>query len=68
LFPFCLGEKNGYNIPCVTPCPEATKWLNAKPEEIISANNKGELPPSMKRLFSDAYMCMYQNIEMTMYK
>jgi hypothetical protein len=52
----------------VTPCPEAKEWLSKRPEDIISAKEKGELPPHMKRLFGDAYMCLYQNLEMTMYK
>ncbi|EDO47295.1 predicted protein [Nematostella vectensis] len=62
------GESNGYNIPAVRACPEASRWLLAKPDEIIGANRRGELPGNMKRLFGDAYMCMYQNFDTAMYK
>lgn len=67
-FFFFTGETDGYNIPVVSPCPEAKEWLSKKDEDIVRASEQGLLPPNMKRLFGDAYMCLYQNLEMTMYK
>ena len=64
----CLGEKNGYNIPAVTRCPEALEWLSKDPREIIAAKEKGEIPEKVRRLLGDGYLCMYQNLDMTMYK
>lgn len=62
------GEQNGYNIPSVTHCPEATEWLSSDRQRIIAAKEKGEIPEKARRLLGDAYLCMYQNPEMTMYK
>lgn len=62
------GERNGYNIPAVTRCPEALEWLSKSPEEIIAAKERGEMPEKVRRLLGDGYLCMYQNLDMTMYK
>ncbi|XP_067052974.1 ubiquitin carboxyl-terminal hydrolase CYLD-like [Acropora muricata] len=62
------GEKNGYNIPAVTPCPEAVEWLSKDPKEILAAKERGEVPDKVRRLLGDGYLCMYQNLDMTMYK
>ncbi|XP_068684418.1 ubiquitin carboxyl-terminal hydrolase CYLD-like isoform X2 [Montipora foliosa] len=62
------GEKNGYNIPAVTRCPEALEWLSKDPKDIIAAKEKGEIPDKVRRLLGDGYLCMYQNLDMTMYK
>ena len=65
---FGLGEKNGYNIPAVTPCPEAVEWLSKDPKEILAAKERGEVPGKVRRLLGDGYLCMYQNLDMAMYK
>ncbi|XP_022777778.1 ubiquitin carboxyl-terminal hydrolase CYLD-like [Stylophora pistillata] len=62
------GERNGYNIPAVTPCPEALEWLSKTPDEISAAKERGEMPEKVRRLLGDGYLCMYQNLEMVMYK
>ncbi|XP_015770334.1 PREDICTED: uncharacterized protein LOC107348782 isoform X4 [Acropora digitifera] len=62
------GEKNGYNIPAVTPCPEAMEWLSKDPKEILAAKERGEVPDKVRRLLGDGYLCMYQNLDMAMYK
>lgn len=62
------GEKNGYNIPAVTPCPEAVEWLSKDPKEILAAKERGEVPGKVRRLLGDGYLCMYQNLDMIMYK
>ncbi|XP_044175285.1 ubiquitin carboxyl-terminal hydrolase CYLD-like [Acropora millepora] len=56
-------EKNGYNIPAVTPCPEAMEWLSKDPKEILSAKERGEVPDKVRRLLGDGYLCMYQNLD-----
>lgn len=66
--PYFSGERNGYNIPAVTRCPEALEWLSKTPEEIIAAKKRGEMPEKVRRLLGDGYLCMYQNLDMTMYK
>ncbi|XP_074619112.1 ubiquitin carboxyl-terminal hydrolase CYLD-like [Acropora palmata] len=62
------GEKNGYNIPAVTPCPEAVEWLSKDRKEILAAKERGEVPGKVRRLLGDGYLCMYQNLDMAMYK
>ncbi|XP_078367475.1 ubiquitin carboxyl-terminal hydrolase CYLD-like [Oculina patagonica] len=62
------GERNGYNIPAVTPCPEALEWLSKDTAEILAAKERGEIPEKVRRLLGDGYLCMYQNLDMTMYK
>ncbi|XP_068743882.1 ubiquitin carboxyl-terminal hydrolase CYLD-like isoform X2 [Montipora capricornis] len=61
-------EKNGYNIPAVTRCPEALEWLSKDPQEIVAVKERGEIPDKVQRLLGDGYLCMYQNLDMTMYK
>ena len=68
VYPDCLGEKNGYNIPAVSECPEALEWLSKDPKEIVAAKERGEMPQKVRRLLGDGYLCMYQDLDMTMYK
>ena len=58
---FGLGES--YNIPAVTPCPEAMEWLSKDPKEILAAKERGEVPDKVRRLLGDGYLCMYQNLD-----
>ncbi|XP_030079116.1 ubiquitin carboxyl-terminal hydrolase CYLD isoform X2 [Drosophila hydei] len=63
------GEKNGYNIPEMISVPELPEWLSDEGARHInerSANDKA-LPEHAKRLFCDAYMCMYQSTDVMMY-
>ena len=62
------GERNGYNIPSVTPCPEVGEWLNSSGEKVADAKRDGKIPDLIKRLLGDAYLCFYQNLEVAMYK
>ena len=59
---------NACNIPAVTPCLEAREWLSKDPSEIAAAKERGEMPEKVRRLLGDGYLCMYQNLDMTMYK
>ncbi|SPP81617.1 ubiquitin carboxyl-terminal hydrolase CYLD isoform X2 [Drosophila guanche] len=63
------GEQNGYNIPEMTCVPELTQWLSdegARSINEISPNDK-VLPEHAKRIFCDAYMCLYQSTDTMMY-
>ncbi|KAJ7387990.1 hypothetical protein OS493_040566 [Desmophyllum pertusum] len=61
------GERNGYNIPAVTPCPEALEWLSKDTKEIIAAKERGDIPEKVPPLTGRMDICcMYQNLDMTM--
>ncbi|XP_028410189.1 ubiquitin carboxyl-terminal hydrolase CYLD-like [Dendronephthya gigantea] len=65
-----VGTKNGYNVPSVTECPEVIEWLSSEKqnrERIINTNDK-DLPDRVRRILGDAYVCLYQSKEMSMYK
>ena len=50
--------------------PDLPKWLSEDGARIIneSATNDKQLPEHAKRLFCDAYMCMYQSTDVMMYR
>ncbi|ESO82867.1 hypothetical protein LOTGIDRAFT_211502 [Lottia gigantea] len=57
-----MGEQTGYNIPQVTPVPDLVNWLSeTKFEELATVSDDKIFPEHMRRLLSDAYMCMYQS-------
>ncbi|XP_041451979.1 ubiquitin carboxyl-terminal hydrolase CYLD isoform X1 [Drosophila obscura] len=63
------GEQNGYNIPEIICVPELTQWLSDEGARTInetSPNDKA-LPEHAKRIFCDAYMCLYQSTDTMMY-
>ncbi|XP_043865219.1 ubiquitin carboxyl-terminal hydrolase CYLD isoform X3 [Drosophila mojavensis] len=63
------GEKNGYNIPEMISVPEIPQWLSDEGARHINerSTNDKALPEHAKRLFCDAYMCMYQSTDVMMY-
>ncbi|XP_055917005.1 ubiquitin carboxyl-terminal hydrolase CYLD [Eupeodes corollae] len=64
------GEQNGYNIPEMISVPDLPQWLSedgARAVNETSSNDK-MLPEHAKRLFCDAYMCMYQSTDVMMYR
>lgn len=63
------GEQNGYNIPEVVPCPDLPRWLSDRgAADLQQVTDDRQLPEHAKRLLCDAYMCMYQSIEVMMYR
>lgn len=65
-----VGELNGYNIPEIKAVPDIPKWLSDEGASSINeafASDKA-LPEHAKRLFCDAYMCMYQSTDVMMYR
>ncbi|XP_054283750.1 ubiquitin carboxyl-terminal hydrolase CYLD isoform X2 [Macrosteles quadrilineatus] len=63
------GEQNGYNIPEVVPCPNLPFWLSEKGAATLNkVKDEKMLPEHAKRLLCDAYMCMYQSSEVSMYR
>lgn len=52
----------------MTSCPEALEWLSKDTKEILAAKERGDIPEKVRRLLGDGYLCMYQNLDMTMYK
>jgi len=64
-----LGEKNGYNIPEMISVSELPKWLSDEGARAINerSSKDKDLPEHAKRLFCDAYMCMYQSTDVMMY-
>ncbi|KAH8410603.1 hypothetical protein KR009_006180 [Drosophila setifemur] len=63
------GEQNGYNIPEITCVPEITQWLTKEGARSINetSTNDKVLPEHAKRIFCDAYMCLYQSTDIMMY-
>ncbi|XP_028260370.1 ubiquitin carboxyl-terminal hydrolase CYLD [Parambassis ranga] len=61
------GERDGFNIPEVHFCPEVGTYLEMTPAELAN-----QVPRDMKgvakRLFCDAYMYLYQNTSMYLYR
>lgn len=63
------GERYGYNIPEIVSCPHVLSWLSAQGhEELEDDFYDKQMPELAKRLFSDAYMCMYQSSDIMMYR
>ncbi|XP_053324475.1 ubiquitin carboxyl-terminal hydrolase CYLD-like [Spea bombifrons] len=61
------GGENGFNIPRVTPCPEVTEYLEMTPEQLQQEDPKN-MPTYVRRLLSDAYMCLYYSPDLSLYK
>ncbi|XP_022918695.1 ubiquitin carboxyl-terminal hydrolase CYLD isoform X2 [Onthophagus taurus] len=65
------GERNGYNIPEMVPCPDISKWLSDEQTcRLLHENNPHDrlLPEHARRLLCDAYICMYQSPDVMMYR
>ncbi|XP_060080817.1 ubiquitin carboxyl-terminal hydrolase CYLD-like [Ylistrum balloti] len=63
-----MGEQSGYNIPEVKLCQDLSQWLSDDYQSEIMRQDDKDLPEHMRRLLCDAYMCMYQNPEVSMFK
>ncbi|CAH2294704.1 ubiquitin carboxyl-terminal hydrolase CYLD-like isoform X1 [Pelobates cultripes] len=61
------GGENGFNIPRVTPCPEVSEYLEMTPEQLQKEDLK-TMPTYVRRLFCDAYMCLYYSPDLSLYK
>ncbi|XP_069740332.1 ubiquitin carboxyl-terminal hydrolase CYLD [Narcine bancroftii] len=59
-----VGEQN---IPEITICPQISDYLMMSEEKLAYTNLK-QLDGFAKRLFCDAYMCMYCSPRMSLYK
>nr|CAG4646923.1 EOG090X03LH [Megafenestra aurita]SVE92296.1 EOG090X03LH [Megafenestra aurita] len=60
------GEQNGFNIPEVIACPDLPLWLSDDwDKQLLSSVG---LPNYVRRLFSDAYMCLYQSPDLMLYR
>uniref|UniRef100_A0A1B0A4S9 ubiquitinyl hydrolase 1 n=1 Tax=Glossina pallidipes TaxID=7398 RepID=A0A1B0A4S9_GLOPL len=64
------GEQNGYNIPEMVIVPDMPQWLSEDGALFVheSSSTDKMLPEHAKRLFCDAYMCMYQSSDVMMYR
>ncbi|XP_055847048.1 ubiquitin carboxyl-terminal hydrolase CYLD [Episyrphus balteatus] len=64
------GEQNGYNIPEMISVPDLPQWLSEEGARAVNetSSNDKMLPEHAKRLFCDAYMCMYQSTDVMMYR
>ncbi|XP_063239816.1 ubiquitin carboxyl-terminal hydrolase CYLD [Bacillus rossius redtenbacheri] len=63
------GERNGYNIPEVVPCPGLPLWLSEEGgRSLEGVGDDRQLPEHARRLLCDAYMCMYQSPDVAMYR
>nr|CAG4643831.1 EOG090X03LH [Lepidurus arcticus] len=63
------GEQHGYNIPEVTPCPDLAKWLSEEWDKTLLFSHGDKAGPDyVRRVFSDAYMCLYQSPDVMMYR
>lgn len=65
-----LGEQNGYNIPEMISVPDMPQWLSEEGARTVNETSSNDklLPEHAKRLFCDAYMCMYQSTDVMMYR
>uniref|UniRef100_T1J253 ubiquitinyl hydrolase 1 n=1 Tax=Strigamia maritima TaxID=126957 RepID=T1J253_STRMM len=61
------GEQNGYNIPEIALCNNLSDWLSDEGLMELVKDPEKPLPDMPKRLFGDAYLCMYQNSSVMMY-
>lgn len=64
------GEQNGYNIPEIVLVEDISVWLSDEGVRALheAAPNDKMLPEHAKRLLCDAYMCMYQSPDVSMYR
>ncbi|WAR12402.1 CYLD-like protein [Mya arenaria] len=59
-----MGEQSGYNIPEVKECSEIPRWLSDEYyKDIMKSPDDKNLPEHMRRLICDAYICMYQSLD-----
>lgn len=50
-------------------CPELPYWLSERGvQKVKKITDDRALPEYVKRLYSDAYMCMYRSSEVMMYR
>nr|CAG4636884.1 EOG090X03LH [Ceriodaphnia reticulata]SVE72843.1 EOG090X03LH [Ceriodaphnia reticulata] len=62
------GEQNGFNIPEVIACPDLPRWLSDEwDKQLLNPPGTG-LPDYVRRIFSDAYMCLYQSPDLMLYR
>ena len=66
-------EQNGYNIPEVVLCPDLPHWLSEEWDKhaLMNENHSSSsspIPEHARRLFSDAYMCLYQSPDLMLYR
>lgn len=61
------GSDDGYNIPEVRSCPDLQNWIHQNQTDIMNKEDK-DLPELQRRLFSDSYMCLYQDPKMMMFQ
>lgn len=62
-----VGSDDGYNIPEVRSCPDLQNWIHQNQTDIMNKEDK-DLPELQRRLFSDSYMCLYQDPKMMMFQ
>lgn len=64
------GEVNGYNIPEMLSVAELAQWLSEDGARELNESFASDkmLPEHARRLFCDAYMCMYQSSDIMMYR
>ncbi|XP_043566680.1 ubiquitin carboxyl-terminal hydrolase CYLD isoform X2 [Chiloscyllium plagiosum] len=62
-----LLNNSDENIPEITDCPQIGDYLLMS-EDILAYTDLKQLDGFAKRLFCDAYMCMYQSPRMCLYK
>uniref|UniRef100_UPI00398EB93D ubiquitin carboxyl-terminal hydrolase CYLD-like n=1 Tax=Pristiophorus japonicus TaxID=55135 RepID=UPI00398EB93D len=61
------GGESGYNIPTVTACPEVAQYVKS-PAAKLAKQRPRDMEGVAKRQFCDAYMYLYQNPRMAVYK
>ncbi|XP_064416476.1 ubiquitin carboxyl-terminal hydrolase CYLD [Latimeria chalumnae] len=61
------GGQSGFNIPQVSPCPEVAEYLKMSADELRDLDPKS-MQGCVRRLLCDAYMCMYHNPTLSLYK
>ncbi|XP_055506100.1 LOW QUALITY PROTEIN: ubiquitin carboxyl-terminal hydrolase CYLD-like [Leucoraja erinacea] len=61
------GGESGYNIPSVTACPEVGQYMDIPPAKLAKQSGR-DMAGVAKRQFCDAYMYLYQNPRMAVYK
>ena len=54
------GAEFGYNVPEVSLCEELTDLLSDKGFKTLIDDGVDELNPTVKRFFTDPYLCFYR--------
>lgn len=62
-----VGAASGYNIPEVRDCTNDMRWLEQEYRKKILETDEKSLPPLVRRLLCDAYICIYQHPSGIMY-